>query len=398
LYNNLTIIHLDCWAYLHWKGLCFVDENVIGKYLKWNDKGLYISSPGVEASINLLKDLIYHGKVRDKYKDKILSYAKKESDVFLTSIQKPFGIKTSSFILERAITGNWDVLEKKFIKLRLVLFFRSFMHPISQLIKFFYYFRAQIRRFFSSPHGIFIVLIGPDGAGKSTTANNLFESNIKKLFQQRYYFHGHFPYLPEMKKIAGFFKRNKKEVIRGNQSLRGETEAISKANHEHLRRNKIPHFVRNDRLEGTTRQNAGDTSRPLSLLRSMIYPLYYGFNYFLGHFFIWKEKARAGLIIFDRYFYDYYIQEQFINCPRWLLRLIERLIPKPDIIIYLKNTPEVIWNRKKELSMEEIKRQMLVCEEITKRYGKSSFIIETNSIEGTILSAQKIIVNKIRKI
>jgi thymidylate kinase len=352
LENNLTIIHLDCWAYLHWKGICFVDESVIGKYLKWNDKGFYIPNPGVEASINLLKDLIYHGKVKDKYKEIIKTYSNKEQQIFIESIKKPFGKKTAKFLLEMGKSGKWNILEKSTYKLRLILFLRSLIYLPSQIVKWVYYLKAQLRRFFINPYGLFIVFIGPDGSGKTTTAQMILNSDVTKLFQKKNYFHGHFPFLPELKKIVKFLKRNKKIK------------------------------------EGT------NSNKQFGILRSMIYPIYYGFNYFLGHLFIWKEKARAGLIIFDRYFFDYYIQKQFINCPRWLLRLIEKLIPKPDIIIYLKNTPEVIWNRKKELSMEEIKRQMLVCEEITKRYDKRSFIIETNSIEGTILSVQKIIVNK----
>lgn len=356
--GKLNVIHIDSWVYLHWKGLCFVDENVIGKYLKWNERGFFIPSSGVEASICLLKDLIYHAKVKDKYKKRIAEFALKDSDIFLECIKKSFGKRTSIFILENAQKGNWQSLEENYKKLRLILFLRSFLYPVSQIIKFFYYFRAQIRRFFTNPHGLFIVLIGPDGAGKSTTANNLIESEIKKLFQRKYYFHGHFPYLPEMKKIASFIKRNKNLVK--------------------ITENPV-------------------SVKPFGTLRSMIYPVYYGFNYFLGHFFIWKEKARAGLIIFDRYFYDYFIQKQFINCPRWLLIIIEKLIPKPDLIICLKNKPEVIYERKPELSIDEIRRQLIICEEIVKRNSERSLTLETTSLEDVILNIQKTIINRLIK-
>ena len=356
--GRLNTIHIDSWAYLHWRGLCFVDESVIGKHLKWNEKGFYVLLPGVEASINLLKDLIYHGKVKEKYKDKIKEFLLKDSTTFLECLQKPFGRKISFFIFEHAQKGNWQILEENYKKLRIILFLKSSLHPISQPIKFFYYFRAQIRRFFTNPHGLFIVLIGPDGSGKSTTANNLIESEIKTLFQKKHYFHGHFPYLPEMKKILSFFGLHK-------------GSSVSSEN---------PRAI-----------------HPFGTLRSILYPVYYGFNYFLGHFFIWQVKAKAGLIIFDRYFYDYFIQKQFINCPKWLLNLIEKLIPKPDIIIYLKNNPEVIHVRKSELTIEEIKRQSLICEEITRRHPQNSVIIETTTPEEVILNIQRIIINKIKE-
>jgi len=230
------------------------------------------------------------------------------------------------------------------------------LHPAKQLRNWVYYSRAQFIRFFIKSRGIFFILIGPDGSGKSTTANNLIESEIKRFFQKKYYFHGHFPYLPEMKKIVSVFKKNK--------SLNTSS----------------PEF---------------NLSKSFGTLRSMIYPIYYGFNYFLGHFFIWKEKARAGLIIFDRYFYDYYLQSQFINCPRWLLRIIEKIIPKPDMIIFLKNKPEIIHSRKTELPIEEIQRQSYICEQIVKRNKDRSIVIETSTIEEVLLYIQKSIINKI---
>jgi len=352
--EKLQVIHIDSWAYLHWKGLCFINESVIGKYLKWNERGFFIPSPGVEASINLLKELIYHGRIKEKYKEKIKEYALKDSAIFLECVKKSFGRKTSLFIFECAQNGDWQMLEKNYIRLRIVLFLRGLLSPFSQFIKFFYYSRAQVRRFFTSPYGLFIVLIGPDGSGKSTTSKNLIESEIKKLFQKKLYFHGHFPFLPELRKIVAFLRGKKID-------MKDITNPAS--------------------------------SKPMGFWRSMIYPIYYGVNYFLGHFFIWKEKARAGLIVFDRYFYDYMIQNIYANCPRWLLYVIASLIPKPDIVIYLKNRPEVIFSRKPELTIDEIKRQSEICENLVKKL-KNCYVVQTNSEDETLIQIQNIIIKR----
>ncbi|HEC91411.1 MAG TPA: hypothetical protein ENI51_00195 [Candidatus Atribacteria bacterium] len=359
--DSISVIHLDCWAHIHWKGITYVDESTFEEYLIWNKKGICIPSPGIESSILLLKDLIYNTKVKERYKNAIKEYSKRDSEVFLKSISKSFGNKTANFILEMAKRGDWRALEQRTNKFRLILLLRAFLHPLSQAKKWFNYIRAQIRRFFISSHGLFIVLIGPDGSGKSTTAKTLLESVVvKKLFQKRYYFHGHFPYLPELKKIASFFKVNRKKVI------------LSSC------------------------ETTDNLSEPFSLFRALIYPIYYGLNYFLGHFLIWRERARAGLVIFDRYFYDYFLQKQFLKCPRWLLLFIAKVIPKPDAIIYLKNRPKTIYNRKSELSVDEIERQAKVCDEIVSRLP-NAFVIETFSgPEEVAEKIQRIIVDKIR--
>lgn len=353
--NKLNIIHLDCWAYLHWRGLCFVDESIMPDHLIWNEKGFYIPSAGVESAINLLKGLIHHRKVDNKYKEKIHKFINEDPQTFLQAIEGPFGRNIARFIFERSKNKDWDNLEKKATTLRMILFLRSFRTPFSQVIKWFYYFRAQIRRFFINPSGLFIVFIGPDGSGKTTIANELLNSEIKKLFQKKIYFHGHFPFLPELKKIVGIFKRNKVGLIYN--------------------------------------QNINTNLKPFNIFRSMIYPIYYGLNYFLGHWLIWKEKARGSLIVFDRYFYDYLIQRQFINCPRWLICTIASLIPKPDIIIYLKNQPEVIFSRKSELTIKEIKRQSDICQNLVKKL-KNCYVVTTNSTDEVIDKIQRIIIEK----
>jgi thymidylate kinase len=357
--NPISVIHIDCWTYIHWKGIPYISQSLIENNLQWYKRGFYVLHPEIAAAIMLLKELLQHGKVKEKYKDAIKEIANNEGDLFVTSYRDFLGDKYSTVIKEMTKSGRWEDLEKKTLKLRMVLFVRSFMHPFSQLKWWLRYFHAQFRRFFVNPRGIFIVLIGPDGSGKSTTAHNLIDSEIKKLFQKRLYFHGHFPFLPELKKIVVFFKCKKIEVQKS--------------------------------------ENSSDfSSKQLGMLRSMIYPFYYGFNYFLGHFLIWKEKARGDLILFDRYFYDYMIQTLYAKCPRWLLYLIAKIIPKPDILIFLKNDPEVIYARKPELKISEIEKQLKICDYITSRF-ENGFAIKTSVTPDEIVEKiQKIIIKRIK--
>jgi len=355
--KNINIIHLDCWTHIHWKGISFIDNLVLEKNMIWHKNLFPIPSPGIRASIMLLKDLLQQSKIKEKYKDIIKEYSDADREMFLKSILRAFGKNTALAILSMSINGTWIELERKTNKIRFILFLRAICHPIKQAINWIYYLRAQFRRFFVNSRGIFLVFIGPDGSGKSTTFHNLKKSEIKRLFQKIYYFHGHFAFMPELKRIVALFKSNCSEYQSSENSR---------------------------------------SSKPLGMLRSIIYPLYYGINYFLGHLFIWKEKARGNLIVFDRYFYDYFIQYQYINCPRWILNTIAKIVPKPDVIIYLKNKPEVIFNRKNELNIEEIRRQGKICERLVRSFN-NSYVIETSSINKVVEKVQRIIINKIKE-
>jgi thymidylate kinase len=225
-----------------------------------------------------------------------------------------------------------------------------------QLSHWFLYFSGQLKKYLFSKRGFFLTLIGPDGAGKSTIANLLLlNTEIDKLFQDKKYFHGHFSYLPELKKIF---------------------------------------FFLNIRQQKTKEQSFNQ----LGILRAIIYPLYYGFNYLFGWGLILRKKINAGLVIFDRYFYDYLIQKQFVRCPRWLLYAIAKVIPQPDAIIYLKNPPHAIYARKPELEIKEIGRQSDMCEAVVNHFDKRSFIVENSGMpQETILKIQHIIINIIKK-
>lgn len=359
---RLKILHIDCWTFLYWRGISYINENTLNNHLHFHEKGFYISSPGVEASILLLKDLIYHKKVEDRYQKRIIDYSNKDSQSFLEAITKPFAKEVANFILNRANIGKWIELEKKANFLRWTVFKRAIIYkPFIQIKYFAIYLYGSVKKFFFPRFGLFIVFMGPDGSGKSTTARNIIDSELKKLFQKKIYFHGHFPFLPELKKIALLFRLKHPK--------------------------KLPNCF----------EDTADYSKPFGYVRSMIYPLYYGSNYFLGHYLVWKERARGGLIIFDRYFYDYFIQKPFAKCPRSLLYLIARIIPNPDLTIYLKNNPEKIHHRKPELQEEEIQRQSKACQEMIKRL-KNSVVIETSGSPDEVAEkTQKILVDKIKE-
>jgi thymidylate kinase len=88
--------------------------------------------------------------------------------------------------------------------------------------------------------------------------------------------------------------------------------------------------------------------------------VYLACDYLLGHFMrVWPAMVRTRLVVFDRYFYDILVDPKRVRYggPRWLLRWIAAMLPKPDLVILLNASPEVLWSRKQEVPFEEVGRQ-----------------------------------------
>lgn len=169
------------------------------------------------------------------------------------------------------------------------------------------------------PVGFSVVFLGPDGSGKSTIAGLVLERVSGSFHGGRIQYWR--PYLfPAMGRLKLW-----------NPS---EEPAENPNPHDHPQQNVIK-----------------------SLLRFF----YYFLDYIIGYpFKIYLQKVKKEIIIFDRYYYDYLVdlhRYQF-NIPQWLPEFLLPLIPAPDLTIYLDAEPETLFERKQELSLPELTRQI----------------------------------------
>ena len=176
--------------------------------------------------------------------------------------------------------------------------------------------------------GMSIAFLAPDGSGKSTVIQGI-TNTCADYFKKVSYFH----FRPEWLRNLGqiHVSRRKQEPPKPLQP--GEEPP----------RNATPHAVKKQ-------------GKLVSLIRFM----YYNLDFVFGHFFkIMPLKRKHHLIVFDRYYYDYFgdmIRYRYDISPQ-LVQFCSFFIPKPDIVFILDADENVVYERKKEVPIEEIARQ-----------------------------------------
>lgn len=121
-----------------------------------------------------------------------------------------------------------------------------------------------------------------------------------------------------------------------------------------------------------------------SPLKSWVRFIYYIFDYILGTLFkIYPMKVMKKLVVYDRYYYDYLVdlQRYQYNLPNWAPRIFRHIIPTPDIVFILDGTPEVLYARKKELTLDELNYQVNAYRKVANMVKNSQLINVDNNIE-----------------
>ena len=217
--------------------------------------------------------------------------------------------------------GDWDAVNRCGRRVQK----RVFRKTPANLMRMVWYGMGLLRQMAKPYMRCLIVLVGPDGCGKTTIANAICNRFKGRPFQSIMRVHMLFG-VPRMRDIIGIAYR-----------LVGRKQPLQKV-----------------AAPGT--RHCG-MQKPHSMLKAMMYVTYYGIGMLFGRLRLLLWRTQGGLVVADRFYQDYYYMRGYMNCPKWYVRMMEMFSPNPDLILSLERPAEDIYAQKPELDIDEIKRE-----------------------------------------
>lgn len=210
-----------------------------------------------------------------------------------------------------------------------------------------------------------IVLVGPDGCGKTTVAQALISQRESLGFDGAIHKATNFGFLPTISAL-------KKRVF-SIFGLVTQQNEIRERPGEYL---------------------SGMRRTPNSALHSSLLICWYGVDYFLGRSIITRAKRANELVVFARYFHDFYYQRVHLNAPPWVVKFVELIVPKPDLIVLLDRSPENIFKIKPELTIQEIIRQNEAIKNALQTHKRFRVVNVVEDIEATVEAVKLLILDR----
>jgi thymidylate kinase len=210
-------------------------------------------------------------------------------------------------------------------------------------------FTAATNALLASPRGLLLAVFGPDGVGKSSVMSAVVNAIAPLFDHQR-------------------TMRWRPQCIRSR---------IAKESHKF----RTPHSADTHRLPISMAKLAGAFA-----------------DFYLDHVSLTRNQLRGcSLIAWDRYFHDLAVDTKRYRYdgPRWFPEMLVRCLPVPDrfLGIVLDAEPELILRRKRELPLEEIRRQQELYRRIARQVPGTFIVKNEGAIEEAIKDVLRIFVN-----
>jgi thymidylate kinase len=313
-------LKLDVQGALRFRGRTFIDPDDLFANRR-QAGGIWAPTAGMEAYALLLHAALHKAELKAKYADRVRALQADEPG----GLPRVAVARLPSDVARRMaeVRSEGDLLPLKGPLGRAI----DRRYPANLWRRPLFVVRSGVRmtRLRLRPRGLFVVFLGPDGAGKSSTTDMLatmLSAESNALSVHRVYLGSGQPLLPTRR-----FMR----WVRGKG--RGQTDVKKKVRDVEPRR-----------LRGALHVMVDEILRYWVQVRPKLAP--------------------HGIVLADRYAYDVLrVNNPTVRKP-WFRKLATKLIPDPDITFFLEGDPAVITARKSELTLNETVRQQTAYREL----------------------------------
>jgi thymidylate kinase len=262
----------------------------------------------------------------------------------------------SEFIADAARSGNWEPVRSRIEHLRGGVLNKTGREQRSRLLL--HRVGAPWRRLerILRPAGLMVALLGVDGAGKSTVMARV-ASDLSPAFPATKLYH----------------RRPLASIRRWRERSYVGTEDESK------------HII------DTHAQPYRNRAASLAKLA-----FWWADYMFLGYIAdIFPRLVDSTLVLFDRYYYDLlvYPKRYRYGGPLSLAHFVGQLIPRPHLVILLDAPPEVIQDRKQEVSSEETARQREAYLQLVEKMPNGHVVDASKPLSDVITEVEGIVLD-----
>lgn len=337
--KDIHIVHFDIYPTFTWKGYILLNNDALIQGI--DESTVYHrADPAIEAVTKLFIRLLHNGYIKTKYKDYIKSIFDTSGEKVKTILKCFLSEEQSEEILDIVKKEKWRILEESRNKIIADIKRNAKSNRFGQKL-------YLMKKSFNKA-GIMVAFEGTDGSGKSTIINALpavLGNSFPETMQDYYHWR------------PGFLKKEKRDKNR--QSI-----VVTE-----------PH-----------------AKKPYGRIKSFLKFTYFNLDYILGYWFKLRWQISKGhLVIFDRYYYDYYLDKRRyrLTISDTVLDLFKFFIPKPDVTFLLVGNPQTLYERKKEISVNEIQIQIDILLKNKNKFNHPSIVDVNNSIDDVVYDVSK---------
>jgi len=325
--THVVFLPLDVSADYRRNGRVFLlADDVLGGRRRQRD--VWVPSVATEFAYYIAKK-VAKGQLGDAHALSLGNLFARDPHGCADHLRRLFQPEEASMIEHAAAEQQWQLVQNNIPRLRRSLLSMGATRRLPQTAS--YWFADVYRRIrrVAHPTGLFVALLGPDGAGKSTVVSRLVEE------------------------LAPAFRRTAVYHLRPRVGALGSAEARSD-----------PH-----------------AAPPRGVAASIAKLTYWLTDYLIGYALgIWPRLVRSTFVVFDRYYFDVLVDTKRYRYggPRWLARLFASGVPTPDLTIILDVPAEVLRARKAELTLDEARRQRNDLLRLSRTTLPSSHVIDAS--------------------
>lgn len=350
-------VHIDDAKY---RNAAYMKSGIIDSHTTLHN-GVRVLDSGIDGLISFFKEILNNGTCKKEYCENASRVVEETDSATLDSYLDCFSKETKKYLVE-------TLKERDYSSKRLILVRGKCTSDIQTVSSIFSYYLQRLVRIWNvirlfgpkTRPGYVIAVMGTDGSGKSTIIESLT------------------PWLEEAFHHGVTYKHLRPTAFRDLGVLVGKRKAE-------------PNRV-------VTNPHAHKPSGPIG---SFVKWSYYLLDYTLGYFkTIWPQVSfKCKLFIFDRYYYDYYVDQRRMGIllPKWLIRIGEIFVPKPDLVICLGGDPQKIYERKPETSFGEVSRQVKALQSFCTKRKDAVWVDTTITLEQSIAAAKLAIMEMMGK-